>query len=604
MTIAELISQYRLAPGERARREDPRHAQWWIQHMGQEPIAALTAERVCCALDRLAAHNRSPSTVAFYLRFLRRVCAWAALMTLLPKDPCAGMELPKERTPPMRILTAAEEQAVCAMLGPPYALWVRLAIMTGLKQSEQFTLRWRDVDLDRATLLLPQPTTGALCALQLQPAAVEVLRQLRQEQQPSLWVFPDPQNPSRPVNIHAFYVGRWATAVHRANIPWCAWKDLRHTCGVRLAQRGLPANDITRAMRQRENRQAYTYRAWQADGGPTPPRPTAPKAPLFTELADGELRNAMLRDLSLQPLTLGEGARLYAVHHLKQRPSRDQFERLFRQYWQPWHERPLESLTRKEVRAWYLTLAHTPGQANKALTLLRSLYNWALSLELITSSNPATGIRRFPHTPRERFLSVDELHRVMAGFPHLPAKPRAFFLVLLLTGARRSEARSMRWIDIDASSRLWRKPTTKNKTSQLVPLPAQAMEALQSLPRTSEWIFPGRHGRPWSVGSVEKEWGVLRRRWGLDDVRLHDLRRTCASYLAISGENLPTIQSVLNHRSLTPTSIYARLNTKAIDRALQRQADRFFGIPEAGPPLQGGTIEHRTEPLEIAGLCE
>jgi integrase len=77
----------------------------------------------------------------------------------------------------------------------------------------------------------------------------------------------------------------------------------------------------------------------------------------------------------------------------------------------------------------------------------------------------------------------------------------------------------------------------------------------------------------------------------MDDVRLHDLRRTCASYLAMSGENLPTIQSVLNHKSLEPTSIYARLNTKATDRALQTQADRLCSLvqePVVLPALMHG----------------
>ena len=79
----------------------------------------------------------------------------------------------------------------------------------------------------------------------------------------------------------------------------------------------------------------------------------------------------------------------------------------------------------------------------------------------------------------------------------------------------------------------------------------------------------------------------------MGDVCLHDLRRTCASYLAIQGENLPVIQSVLNHRSLAPTSIYARLNTMATDRALQAQADRFcrvvlnFGLIEQVTPSGG-----------------
>jgi integrase len=115
----------------------------------------------------------------------------------------------------------------------------------------------------------------------------------------------------------------------------------------------------------------------------------------------------------------------------------------------------------------------------------------------------------------------------------------------------------------------------QNGTSHYMPLPVQVMEAIHSLPRVNEWVFVGQKGQHWSVASAQKTWGIIRRRWGLEDVVLHDLRRSCASLPAIEGENLPTIQSVLNHRSLSSTSVYARLNTKAVDRALQAQADRL-----------------------------
>ncbi|HSL04211.1 MAG TPA: tyrosine-type recombinase/integrase [Nitrospiraceae bacterium] len=89
------------------------------------------------------------------------------------------------------------------------------------------------------------------------------------------------------------------------------------------------------------------------------------------------------------------------------------------------------------------------------------------------------------------------------------------------------------------------------------PLPVQAVEALATLPRNPEWVFPGDSGKPWSLGSVQKVWYKIRRQWNIEDVTIQDLRRTCASYLAIKVENLPTIQSVLNHKSLAHTAIYA-----------------------------------------------
>lgn len=583
MDVRTLTAAYRKAntmPG----REDARHAKWWAQEL-EEAAATLTAARLLESLDRLGRYGRSPSTVAKYLRFLRRVCAWGTLVGYLPTDPSIDLGFPKQPRPSLRVLKEDEEASLCAALGPPYALWVKLAIETGLKQSEQFTLRWRDVDVDRATVLLPHQPTGAVSLLHLTPKAVAILQQLRALHPPSLWVFPDLQNPFRPVNIHAFYVGRWVSAVNRSKIPWVAWRDLRHTCGVRLSQQGVPIDEIVRRMRQRETKRAFMYRALASGRGLTPKAATLPREPVFPELSDGELQAVMMRDLSAQPLTFGEAARLYAVHHLGNRPTRIQFDRMFLQFWQPWGERRLDSLTRREVRAWYVGLAKTPGQANKALTLLRSLYNWAFQLELVTVGNPAVGIRRFRAESRERFLSLDEIKRAMGGLPHLSLKPRAYLLVLLFTGARRSEARLMKWSDIDEESRLWKKPRTKNGTSHMVPLPAQVIEALHDLPRTGVWIFPGQNGNAWSTAMVDKMWATIRRRWGLDDVTLHDLRRTTASYLAMEGENLPTIQAVLNHRSLTPTSIYARLNVKAVDRALQAQANRLCSLASPVPAL-------------------
>ncbi|MBC7839480.1 MAG: site-specific integrase [Nitrospiraceae bacterium] len=195
---------------------------------------------------------------------------------------------------------------------------------------------------------------------------------------------------------------------------------------------------------------------------------------------------------------------------------------------------------------------------------------------------------------------MEELQRFMDGLIHLPDKSRAYLVLLIMTGCRMGEARQMRWTDLDPISRLWRKPRTKNGSSHVVPLPLQVMEAIRILPKVSQWVFPGVNGAPWSEASAHKMWSLVRSRWNMVDVRLHDLRRTCASYLAIQGENLPVIQSVLNHRSLAPTSIYARLNTKVTDRALQAQADRFcIVLPNSGLIEQvtpSGLPEHEVVP--------
>ena len=64
--------------------------------------------------------------------------------------------------------------------------------------------------------------------------------------------------------------------------------------------------------------------------------------------------------------------------------------------------------------------------------------------------------------------------------------------------------------------------------AQFVPLPVQVMEAIQKLPRTHAWVFPGQKGGPWCDAYPWKVWSVIRRRCGMDDVRLHDLCQSSA----------------------------------------------------------------------------
>lgn len=598
-TVAELINSYRTLNLTDRRREDPRHARWWIEHFGARPLPSLTTESILHAIEILQTEKgrtgtRAGSTVCFYLRFLRRVTAWGKVLAYLPVDPCVGIPLPKEGTPVLRVLTEEEEAQVCQAFGRPYSLWIRFAIVTGLEQSEQFTLLWRSVQLERGTILIPQGMNGTMVELSLPPEAMTILRALRHEYPTSLWVFPDPHDPRRPVNAHNFYDSRWTRTIERLGIPRVAWKDLRHTCGVRLAKQGVPIEEIASFLRQRELRRAYYYRAWVPGVAPkrNPPKPS--RVAVFTDLSDPELRALIDRAPTDPPLTFGEMCRLYAVHYLKERPSRVQFERIYKNLFHQWADRPLGDISRKEIRLWYMGLSQTPGHANKAIIFLRRVYNVALyHVEVYEGLNPAVRMPLYPSTPRDRFLSLEEMQRFMDGVPHLPPKPRAYFLMLLLTGARLSEARCLRWTDVEWSTRVWRKPRTKNGSTQFVPLPVQVVNALARLPRTSEWIFPGNNGKPWSIGSVQKVWYKIRRQWNMEDVTIHDLRRTCASYLAIEGENLSTIQSVLNHKSLVHTAIYARLNTKAIDRALQAQADRFCGLVSGVEVLPALTQELR-----------
>ena len=101
-----------------------------------------------------------------------------------------------------------------------------------------------------------------------------------------------------------------------------------------------------------------------------------------------------------------------------------------------------------------------------------------------------------------------------------------------------------------------------------------------SLPRLdgSPYVFPGQSG----VGhlqNIKRAWNRIRVTAGIHDVRFHDLRRTVGSWLAGSGETLQLIGKILNHRDVSTTAIYARLNLDPMRQALERNALKMLEPP-------------------------
>lgn len=272
---------------------------------------------------------------------------------------------------------------------------------------------------------------------------------------------------------------------------------------------------------------------------------------------------------------------LYLTNHLVRRSSFDTTKRLLRNTFGRLERFSVDELTPQTVLEWHTSLSGTPYQANRALGVLRSMIRWGIRLQ-ICKIDPTTGVRRFPVSSRSRFMNTEEIGRLLKSLEHAAENIRLFVLIVLATGCRRSEARNIQWSDIDLTHRRWTKPRTKNGKWHVVPLPNQIIVHIMNYRREGQWVFRGDNGQPWSLAGIEKAWGKVRKSCNLTDVRIHDLRRTAASHMAINGENLSTIQKMLDHSSLQATAIYARLNLDALDGALQRNADRFFS-PERLP---------------------
>ena len=299
-------------------------------------------------------------------------------------------------------------------------------------------------------------------------------------------------------------------------------------------------------------------------------------------------------------------------------------EGYYDRYLKKWSGRKSDTLTRDEVESYIAKLNQkiSPFTANRVLTLIRHIFNKAIEWRL-ASFNPTLGIRKFKTKSRDRFLQPDEVKAFFSAIDAVPEiVPRAYFYMALYTGQRKQNVLEMRWDQIDFENALWHIPETKNGDPLTVPLIPQAIERLNILkreirekidamldaenedlknkpPRTdfqrmeaearhcrieeyakhaAEWVFPSEKGETGHLKDPKKFWHRLLDRAGIEDMRIHDIRRTLGSYEAIAGVNLPTISRSLGHKTMRSTQVYARLNVDPVRTAMSRAVNMIEDI--------------------------
>lgn len=152
---------------------------------------------------------------------------------------------------------------------------------------------------------------------------------------------------------------------------------------------------------------------------------------------------------------------------------------------------------------------------------------------------------------------------------------RVLFWLFLLTGARKAELMSLRWVDVQDRSFVLR--GTKNGEDRTVHLSTLAESLLDTLPRRGQWVFPGAT-RGTHLTSCRRTWNRIRKDSGLQDVRLHDLRRTVGSWVATAGNSILVVQRVLGHRTYKAAQVYARLDNEPVKSAVEDYGDKLEDI--------------------------
>lgn len=221
-----------------------------------------------------------------------------------------------------------------------------------------------------------------------------------------------------------------------------------------------------------------------------------------------------------------------------------------------------KDVTRKDIYRILdrLSKSKRPSKANLALASLRKLFNWGIERDILTS-NPCHTIKNpVKIVSRERYLEQDEIRPFWQACEKLGLPYGSLFQLLLLTGQRRSEIANLRWHDIDFDNKLIRLSAdrVKNKKAHEVPLSDFALSILESIPRhRGSYIFSTTGGKK-PVDGFGKTKAKLDEYFKTSDWRIHDLRRSAATGMAMLGVHRDDIKRILNHSDGTVTAVYDR----------------------------------------------
>jgi integrase len=225
-----------------------------------------------------------------------------------------------------------------------------------------------------------------------------------------------------------------------------------------------------------------------------------------------------------------------------------------------------------------------PYQANRCLAVLSKMFALAVRWHM-RPDNPCRDVARNKEHGRERYLTEDELARLLAALDsYRDQRVAAIFRLLLLTGARRGEVLSMRWADIDLGKGVWTKPhsRTKQREKHAVPLSAAALAVLAELAKDKDegdFVFPAGRSASGPMRTCEKPWRTICRAAGITGLRTHDLRHDYASRLVSAGVSLHIVGGLLGHKKPSTTARYAHLHDDALRAATEHVGAAISKVP-------------------------
>ena len=217
---------------------------------------------------------------------------------------------------------------------------------------------------------------------------------------------------------------------------------------------------------------------------------------------------------------------------------------------------------------------------NRYMSVLSIVWNYGYKEWEWINENPFLKIHKLKeNNERVKYLSDDEREKLLeeckkARNPYLyPA-----VVLAISTGARKMEILNLKWTDVNFEQKHAILQKTKNGEKRSIPLVNIAFDIMTNLyknRKSNVWVFPSNDNtKPFDI---KRSWETARKNAGLEDFHFHDLRHTCASYLAMNGATLNEIADVLGHKTFQMVKRYAHLSDAHKQSVVADMNSKIFG---------------------------
>jgi integrase len=199
------------------------------------------------------------------------------------------------------------------------------------------------------------------------------------------------------------------------------------------------------------------------------------------------------------------------------------------------------------------------GSQARTLGLLGVIFAWAVKRKL-RPDNPCRGIDKPTETKKTRRLSDNEYAQLGAALNGGIVSD--IFLLLAVTGWRSSEAKNLRWSELDMERCIATLGDTKTGVS-VRPLSDTAINIIKRQKQNgAAYVFDHGHGKP--IDALRHQWLKL----GMSaEVTPHTLRHSFASLAADLGHADSTIAGLIGHKQQSITSRYLHLDKALVSAA-------------------------------------